>query len=129
MGDRRELLACAGHRLATVHSHRLARLLFRARLLTGASPHNAPGRHGRTRETIGNTLFDAKAPLWLVVRTHSKRRREFPELFGRPKYRHATVIHFRSPAAAETFLMEARGRSTPGLDATGVAGAGSRSCR
>jgi hypothetical protein len=63
------------------------------------------------RETIRNTLLDSEAPLWLVVRTHGKRRREFPELFRRPEYRHATVIHLRAPAAAEMFLAEARARA------------------
>jgi adenylate kinase family enzyme len=59
------------------------------------------------RETIRNTFFDAEAPLWLVVRTHGKRRREFPELFRRQEYRHATVVHLHAPAAAETFLAAA----------------------
>ena len=72
------------------------------------------------RETIGNTVFDAEAPLWLVVRTHGNRRREFPELFRRPEYRHATVIQLHAPAAAETFLAEARARAEPGTVASGV---------
>jgi len=67
--------------------------------------------YGRNRETIGNALFDVEAPLWLVVRTHGKRRREYPELFGRPEYRHATVVQFRAPAATAAFLAEARGRA------------------
>ena len=67
--------------------------------------------YGSNRETIGNALFDAEAPLWLVVRTYGKRRREFPELFRRPEYRHATVIQLHAPAAAETFLAEARARA------------------
>jgi adenylate kinase family enzyme len=62
--------------------------------------------YGGNRETIRNALFDVEAPLWLVVRTHGKRRREFPELFRRPEYRHATVIQLCAPAAAETFLAE-----------------------
>ncbi len=62
---------------------------------------------GENRETIRSTLFDVETPLWLVVRTHGKRRREFPELFARPQYRHAAVIQLRAPAAAERFLAEA----------------------
>jgi len=46
----------------------------------------------------------------LVVRTHGKRRREFPELFRRPEYRHASVIQLHAPAAAETFLAQASAR-------------------
>jgi hypothetical protein len=78
--------------------------------------------YGGNRETIGNALLDAEAPLWLVVRTHGKRRREFPELFGRPEYRHARVIQIRAPAAAETFLAETsacaerESRPRPGRD-------------
>ena len=48
--------------------------------------------YGGNRETMGNALLDLEAPLWLVMRTHGKRRREFPELFRRPEYGHATVI-------------------------------------
>ena len=72
--------------------------------------------YGGNRETIGNMLFDAEAPLWLVIRTHAKRHREFPELFRRPEYCHATVIQLRAPAAAETFLAGAttRAESAPG---------------
>jgi adenylate kinase family enzyme len=69
--------------------------------------------YGGNRETIGNTLFDVETPLWLVVRTHGKRRREFPELFGRPEYGHATIVQLRAPAAAETFLAEAGARAEP----------------
>jgi len=75
--------------------------------------------YGGNRETIGSMVFDAEAPLWLVVRTHGKRRREFPELFRRPEYRHATAIHLRAPAAAETFLTEA-GRQSDSGSAGGV---------
>jgi hypothetical protein len=66
--------------------------------------------YGGNRETIRETLFDAEAPLWLVVRTHGRRRREFPELFGRPEYRHACVIRLRTPGATEQFLAEASAR-------------------
>jgi adenylate kinase family enzyme len=69
--------------------------------------------YGGNRETIGNALFDVEAPLWLVVRTHGKRRREFPELFRRPEYGHASVIQLRAPAAAETFLAEASAPAEP----------------
>jgi adenylate kinase family enzyme len=62
--------------------------------------------YGGNCETIGNALFDVETPLWLVVRTHGKRLREFPVLFRRPEYRHADVIQLRAPAAAERFLAE-----------------------
>jgi adenylate kinase family enzyme len=60
--------------------------------------------YGGNRETIPAALFDVEAPLWLVVRTHGKRRREFPRLFGLAEYRHAAVIRLRTPGAAEEFL-------------------------
>lgn len=63
--------------------------------------------YGGNREGILEALFDVEAPLWLVVRTHGRRRREFPELFKRPEYRHASVIHLQTPTAAEKFLAQA----------------------
>ena len=81
------------------------------------------------RETVSNALFDVEAPLWLVVRTHAKRRREYPELFRRSEYGHATVIHLRAPAAAETFLVEASARAEhEALARPERAGAGWRAC-
>ena len=59
------------------------------------------------RETIGNQLFDTEGVLWWVMRSHGRRRHEYPELFIRPEYGHATVIQLRRPDAAEAFLAEA----------------------
>jgi adenylate kinase family enzyme len=56
------------------------------------------------RETIRNALFDMDGIPWWVVRTHGQRRRQFPELFRRPEYAHASVIQLRTPAEAEAFL-------------------------
>ena len=67
--------------------------------------------YGGNQETIRETLFDVEAPLWLVVRTHGRRRRESPELFSRPEYRHARVIRMQTPRAAEEFLAGARARA------------------
>lgn len=67
------------------------------------------------RETIGNSVFDTQGILWWVVRTHRKRRREFPELFSRPEYGQAAVLRFHTPAAAETFLTEAKARADAGI--------------
>jgi adenylate kinase family enzyme len=68
--------------------------------------------YGGNRETIGRSLLDVDAPLWLVVRTHGRRRREFPQLFDRPEYRHASIIRLQAPAAADMFLSQlgARGQ-------------------
>jgi uncharacterized membrane protein len=62
--------------------------------------------YSSNRETIRNALFDVEAPLWLVARTHGKRRRELPELFKRPEYDHATLIQFTTPLAAQAFLQK-----------------------
>jgi adenylate kinase family enzyme len=66
------------------------------------------------RETIGNAFFDTEGIPWWVVRTHRKRRREFPELFRRPEYRHARVIQLHTPTAAEAFIAEASARTAHG---------------
>jgi adenylate kinase family enzyme len=67
--------------------------------------------YGGNQETILETLFDVQAPLWLVVRTHGRRRREFPELFSRPEYCHASVIRLQTPRAAAKFVAEASPRA------------------
>ena len=71
------------------------------------------------RETIGNQVFDTEGVLWWVLRTHGKRRREFPELFRRPEYVHASVVQLPTPAAAEVFLAEASARAEAGTVAAG----------
>jgi hypothetical protein len=59
------------------------------------------------RETLRGALLDLEAPLWLVVRTHGRRRRQLPDLFRRGEYGLAAVIQLRTPAATERFLAEA----------------------
>ena len=56
------------------------------------------------RETVRNSLFSADGVPWWVVRTHARRRREFPRLLQRPEYSHVTVMRVRTPSAAEAFL-------------------------
>src|SRR5262245_3643892 len=75
------------------------RIITRERLYSG------------NRETIGTALFDTDGIPWWVIRTHGKRRRDFPELFKRPEYGHAAVIQLDRPAAAEAFLVSVRARS------------------
>lgn len=74
------------------------RIITRERLYSG------------NRETLRNAVFDTEGIPWWVIRTHRKRRREFPELFRRPEYGHATVIRLPTPAAAEAFLADLRVR-------------------
>jgi len=75
-----------------------------------------PGRdkhHGQV-QTIGNRVFDTGGVLWWAVRTHGKRRHEFPDLLRRREYSHATVVQLHAPAAAEAFLEEASVRTEEG---------------
>jgi putative acetyltransferase len=88
-----------------------ARVFSRALRRTARRVVTGERLYGGNRETIGSAFFDREAPLWLVVRTHRMRRREFPELFRRPEYGHASVTRLGTPAAAETFLAEAKGRA------------------
>ncbi|HEX4993862.1 MAG TPA: adenylate kinase [Methylomirabilota bacterium] len=69
------------------------RILTRERLYAG------------NRETVRNALLARDGIPWWVIRTHGKRRRDFPELLRRPDYRHAAVIQLDRPAAAEAFLL------------------------
>lgn len=62
------------------------------------------------RETVRNALLASDGIPWWVIRTHGKRRRDFPELFGRPEYGHAAVIQLDKPAAAEAFLLTVSAR-------------------
>ena len=95
----------------------MAGLLVRASLLAGISARtvrrvvSGERLYGGNQETLGETLFDVQAPLWLVVRTHGRRSREFPAFFSLPEYRHATVIRLQTPGAAEEFLAGARARA------------------
>ena len=78
----------------------LRRVVFRERL------------YGGNRETIRRALFDIDTPLWLVVRTYRRRRREFPKLFDRREYRHLKMIRLRAPAAAKLLLAKVERGST-----------------
>jgi energy-coupling factor transporter ATP-binding protein EcfA2 len=66
---------------------------------------------GDNRETVRGAFLAPDGIPWWVMRTHGKRRREYPELFKRPEYGHIAVIQLHGPAAAETFLMAVSARS------------------
>ncbi|HEX6988301.1 MAG TPA: adenylate kinase [Bacillota bacterium] len=51
-------------------------------------------------------LFTRNSILWWALTTYRRRRREYPELFRRPEYRHLRVIRLRSPRAAASWLRE-----------------------
>lgn len=70
--------------------------------------------HAGNRETFRNALFATDGILRWVIRTHGRRRREFPEFLKRPEYGHAAVIQLDRPVAAEAFLVEVSARSGTG---------------
>lgn len=62
---------------------------------------------------------------WWVLRTHCRRRREFPFLLARPEYGHLQVMTLRSPAEAERWMAggyqaEAPARPFRAPEATGL---------
>jgi adenylate kinase family enzyme len=59
------------------------------------------------RETLA--LFDPDWIPWWVVRTHRRRRREYPLLLARPECAHLSVSVLRRPRDAEDFLDGAGG--------------------
>jgi adenylate kinase family enzyme len=78
--------------------------------------------YGGNRETIRGALFATDGIPWWVIRTHGKRRRDFPALFKRPEYGRAAVIRLGNPAAAEAFLLSVSTR--PGITNPGNPQAG-----
>jgi len=83
-----------------------ARVFSRALRRTAARVITGRRLYGGNRETFRQALFDRDGIPWWVIRTYARRRREFPLLFGLPDYRGTTLIQFRTPAAAEAFLVE-----------------------
>jgi adenylate kinase family enzyme len=58
------------------------------------------------RETWRGTVFSRDSVLWWALKTYRRRRREYPELFARPEYRHLSVIRLRSPRKTEQWLVQ-----------------------
>jgi hypothetical protein len=116
LGHRRQLLGGARYYLATVFSHRwldysFARVFSQALRRTARRIITRERLYAGNRETVRNALFDTDGIPWWVIRTHGKRRRDFPELFKCPEYGHAAVIQLDRPAAAEAFLVAVSARS------------------
>jgi adenylate kinase family enzyme len=94
-----------------------ARVLSRALRRTARRIITRELLYAGNRETVRKALFEADGIPWWVIRTHGKRRREFPDLFRRPEYGHAALVRLDRPAAAEAFLLAASAR--PGADTSG----------
>ncbi len=59
--------------------------------------------HGN-RETL-HTAFFSPNSLWLyALKTHFRRRKEYPAVLAAPEHAHLTVIHLRSPHATQDWL-------------------------
>ncbi len=78
----------------------LARLFRRTmrRGLTGQRLYNSNVESLRTHFLTRDSLF-----LW-QVKSHWRRRREYPGLFQEPAYRHLQVVRLRTPRAAARWL-------------------------
>jgi len=64
-----------------------------------------------TREKLWGTnmegfsaLFGKYSMPWFVIKTYSRRKREYPELFSREEYRHLNVVHLKSDSEVEKWL-------------------------
>jgi adenylate kinase family enzyme len=70
------------------------------------------------RETFRRALLSRDSILMWALKTYRRRRREYPLLFGKPEYRHLTIIHLASPGAADRWLaqIEVSGRQIPHPD-------------
>ncbi|HEX5094106.1 MAG TPA: toxin [Burkholderiales bacterium] len=88
----------------------LTRVLARALRRTARRIVTRERLYAGNRESVRSALLAKDGIPWWVIRTHGRRRREFPELLERPEYRHLAVIRLESPAAAGTFLAAADSR-------------------
>jgi len=56
------------------------------------------------RESWRTSFFSRDSILLWAIRTHRRRKREYPELLARPENAHLTVIRLRSPAETRRWL-------------------------
>ncbi len=49
------------------------------------------------RESLRKALLSRDSILLWAIRTHARRKREYPELLARPEHAHLTVVRLRSP--------------------------------
>lgn len=58
------------------------------------------------RETLGNAFFDRDSIVLHALRTHRRRKQQYPELLHRPEYSHLHLVELRSPRQARRWLKE-----------------------
>jgi adenylate kinase family enzyme len=60
------------------------------------------------RETIRGAFLQFDGIPWWVIRTHGKRRREYPALFALPQYQRARVHELTTPREVTAFVSKIR---------------------
>jgi len=58
------------------------------------------------RESLRMSFLSRESILLWAIRTHSRRKRQYPALFSRPEHAHLKVVRLCSPAAARQWLAE-----------------------
>ncbi len=58
------------------------------------------------RESVVNLLIPNNNLLWWAIKTHRKKRREYPQILAQPEHAHLKVIRLQSPKATEQWLAE-----------------------
>jgi len=56
------------------------------------------------RERLATAFFHRESLFFWAVKTHRRRRREYPAAFRQPAFAYTTVIRFGSPGSAERWL-------------------------
>ncbi|MBC7170056.1 AAA family ATPase [Candidatus Bipolaricaulota bacterium] len=72
------------------------------------------------RESIRMSFFSRESILLWAIRTHRRRKREYPELLARPEHARLRVIRLRSPAETRCWLdgLTEHGGPSPSRDRT-----------
>lgn len=58
------------------------------------------------RESWRTALWGRDAIIWWALKTHRRRRKQYPELLARPEYAGLIVVRLRSPRATRQWLSE-----------------------
>ncbi len=58
------------------------------------------------RETIRGQFFSRESLFLWVLKSHGRKRREYPVMFARPENAHLTFLRFNSPRQVEQWLKE-----------------------
>jgi len=57
------------------------------------------------REDFRGAVFERNGIIWWALRTYSRRRKEYPDLFRQPEHAHLEVVRLPSPRAAKEWLL------------------------